>query len=87
MRNGDAQAGQSFERYVNRLGRALAQVINLIDPDCIVLGGGMSNVQEIYPRIGEVISKYSFGVKATTPVRQAVHGDSSGVRGAAWLCR
>ncbi len=87
MRHGDAQAGQSFERYVNRLGRALAQVINLIDPDCIVLGGGMSNVQEIYPRIGEVISKYSFGVKATTPVRQAVHGDSSGVRGAAWLCR
>jgi fructokinase len=52
-----------------------------------LLSGGMSNVQEIYPRIGEVISKYSFGVKATTPVRQAVHGDSSGVRGAAWLCR
>ena len=87
MRKGDAQALETFDRYVNRLGRALAQVINLIDPDCIVLGGGMSNVQEIYPRIGEEISKYSFGVKATTPVRQAVHGDSSGVRGAAWLCR
>ena len=86
MRGGDAQAGKSLDRYVNRLGRALAQVINLIDPDCIVLGGGMSNVQEIYPRIGEEISKYSFGVKATTPVRPAVHGDSSGVRGAAWLC-
>ena len=87
MRHGDAQALETFERYVNRLGRALAQVINLIDPDGIVLGGGMSNVQEIYPRIGEEISKYSFGVKATTPVRPAVHGDSSGVRGAAWLCR
>ena len=86
MRGGDAQAGKSLDRYVNRLGRALAQVINLIDPDCVVLGGGMSNVQEIYPRIGEEISKYSFGVKATTPVRPAVHGDSSGVRGAAWLC-
>ena len=87
MRHGDAQALETFDRYVNRLGRALAQVINLIDPDCIVLGGGMSNVQEIYPRIGEEISKYSFGVKATTPVRPAVHDDSSGVRGAAWLCR
>ena len=87
MRHGDAQALETFDRYVNRLGRALAQVINLIDPDCIVLGGGMSNVQEIYPRIGEEISKYSFGVKATTPVRPALHGDSSGVRGAAWLCR
>ena len=87
MRRGDTSATQSFERYQNRLGRALAQVVNLLDPDCIVLGGGMSNVQEIYPRIGEEISKYSFGVKATTPVRQAVHGDSSGVRGAAWLCR
>ena len=87
MRGGDAQAGKSLDRYVNRLGRALAQVINLIDPDCVVLGGGMSNVQEIYPRIGEEISKYSFGVKATTPVRPALHGDSSGVRGAAWLCR
>jgi fructokinase len=86
MRQGDEFATQSFQRYVNRLGRALAQVINLIDPDCIVLGGGMSNVQEIYPSIGEEISKYSFGVKATTPVRQAVYGDSSGVRGAAWLC-
>ena len=87
MRGGDAQALETFDRYVNRLGRALAQVINLLDPDCIVLGGGMSNVQEIYPRIGEEISKYSFGVKATTPVHPALHGDSSGVRGAAWLCR
>ena len=86
MRHGDAQALETFNRYVSRLGRALAQVINLLDPDCIVLGGGMSNVQEIYPRIGEEISKYSFGVKATTPVHPALHGDSSGVRGAAWLC-
>lgn len=87
MRNGELQAAETFDRYVHRLGRALAQVINLLDPDCMVLGGGMSNVQEIYPRVGEVISQYSFGVKATTPVRQAVHGDSSGIRGAAWLCR
>lgn len=87
MRNGDVKASETVDRYVHRLGRALAQVINLLDPDGIVLGGGMSNVQEIYPRVGQVISQYSFGVKATTPVRQALHGDSSGVRGAAWLCR
>jgi fructokinase len=86
MRQDDGLAKLSFERYVNRLGRALAQMVNLLDPDVIVLGGGMSNVQEIYPRIREEISKYSFGIKAATPVRQAMHGDSSGVRGAAWLC-
>ncbi len=86
MRQGDESAIQSFDRYVNRLGRALAQMINLLDPDVIVLGGGMSNVQEIYPLIGRVISQYSFAVKANTPVRAAIHGDSSGVRGAAWLC-
>ena len=86
MRQGDEFASQSFHRYVNRLGRALAQMINLLDPDVIVLGGGMSNVQEIYPLIGAVISQYSFAVKANTPVLAAKHGDSSGVRGAAWLC-
>ncbi len=86
MRQGDELATLSFERYVNRLGRALAQMINLLDPDVIVLGGGMSNVQEIYPLVSTVISKYSFAVKASTPVLAAKHGDSSGVRGAAWLC-
>ena len=86
MRQGDEFATQSFHRYVNRLGRALAQMINLLDPDVIVLGGGMSNVQEIYPLIGAVISQYSFAVKTNTPVLAAKHGDSSGVRGAAWLC-
>ena len=85
MRHGDAQARQSFERYVNRLGRALAQIINLLDPDCIVLGGGMSNVPELYTLTGEVMANYSFGIRANTPLRQAKHGDSSGVRGAAWL--
>jgi len=86
MRDGDAQASVSFQRYVHRLGRALAQIINLLDPDCIVLGGGMSNVPELYTLTGEVMANYSFGIRATTPLRQAIHGDSSGVRGAAWLC-
>jgi fructokinase len=87
MRAGDPAAMDSFERYMNRLGRALAQVVNLLDPDCIVLGGGMSNVQEIYPKVHAAMQAYVFGVQVTTPVRAARHGDSSGVRGAAWLCR
>lgn len=87
MREGDSSATASFERYVNRLGRALAQVVNLLDPDCIVLGGGMSNVQEIYPKIQAAMQPYVFGIQVNTPVLAAQHGDSSGVRGAAWLCR
>ena len=87
MRQGDSSATASFERYVNRLGRALAQVVNLLDPDCIVLGGGMSNVQEIYPKIQAAMQPYVFGIQVNTPVLAAQHGDSSGVRGAAWLSR
>ncbi|MEY2791043.1 MAG: hypothetical protein RL295_1207 [Pseudomonadota bacterium] len=87
MREGDSSATASFERYVNRLGRALAQVVNLLDPDCIVLGGGMSNVQEIYPKIQAAMQPYVFGIQVNTPVLAAQHGDSSGVRGAAWLSR
>jgi fructokinase len=87
MRECDSSATASFERYVNRLGRALAQVVNLLDPDCIVLGGGMSNVQEIYPKIQAAMQPYVFGIQVNTPVLAAQHGDSSGVRGAAWLCR
>lgn len=87
MRSGDKDASQSFDRFLNRLGRALAQVVNLLDPDCIVLGGGMSNVDEIYPAIQAKILPYTFSKTVRTPVRKALHGDSSGVRGAAWLAR
>ena len=87
MQSGDKDASQSFDRFLNRLGRALAQVINLLDPDCIVLGGGMSNVDEIYPAIQAQILPYTFSKTVRTPVRKALHGDSSGVRGAAWLAR
>jgi len=87
MRSGDKDASQSFDRFLNRLGRALAQVVNLLDPDCIVLGGGMSNVDEIYPAIQAQILPYTFSKTVRTPVRKALHGDSSGVRGAAWLAR
>ena len=85
MRSGDKAALHSFERYLNRLGRALAQVVNLLDPDCIVLGGGMSNVDEIYPAIQAQMLPYTFSKTVRTPVIKALHGDSSGVRGAAWL--
>jgi len=87
MRRGDKDASQSFDLFLNRLGRALAQVVNLLDPDCIVLGGGMSNVDEIYPVIQAQILPYTFSKTVQTPVRKALHGDSSGVRGAAWLAR
>ena len=87
MRSGDKAASQSFERYLSRLGRALAQVVNLLDPDCIVLGGGMSNVDEIYPAIQTQMLPYTFSKTVRTPVIKALHGDSSGVRGAAWLAR
>jgi fructokinase len=85
MRKGDAMASAVFERYVNRLTRSLAHVINLLDPDVIVLGGGMSNVDELYARVPAGLSRYVFGGEATTPVVQSKQGDSSGVRGAAWL--
>ena len=85
MRAGNPQALQTFERYVDRLARALAHVINLLDPDVIVLGGGMSQVSEIYQRVPVLIPRNTFTRPITTPVVQALHGDSSGVRGAAWL--
>ncbi|MEI6383080.1 MAG: ROK family protein [Betaproteobacteria bacterium] len=85
MRAGDANAQLSFKRYVNRLARALASVMNVLDPDCIVLGGGMSNVDEIYELLPNELVRYTFTKPIATPVVKALHGDSSGVRGAAWL--
>ncbi|MGQ3018216.1 ROK family protein [Phenylobacterium sp.] len=84
-RAGDPDAQGALARYVDRLGRALAGVVDLIDPDVIVLGGGMSNVGELYERLPGAIGPHVFADGFDTPIRQAVHGDSSGVRGAAWL--
>lgn len=82
---GDASAAAALDRYVDRLGRSLAVVCDLIDPDVIVLGGGMSNVDALYERLQGAIAPHVFSDVFETPVRKAVHGDSSGVRGAAWL--
>ena len=84
-RQGEAAACGAMERYANRLARALAHVVNLLDPDVIVLGGGMSNVDELYELVPPQLAKYVFGGEADTPVVRNQHGDSSGVRGAAWL--
>ena len=84
-RAGEAAAQGALARYANRLARALAHVINLLDPDVIVLGGGMSNVDELYDWVPRQLSAYVFGGEAETPIVRSQHGDSSGVRGAAWL--
>ncbi|HVY84757.1 MAG TPA: ROK family protein [Caulobacterales bacterium] len=84
-RDGDREAQAALEAYVDRLGRGLAAVCNIIDPDVFVLGGGMSNVPELYPRLPERIGAYIFSDIWEGAVRPARWGDSSGVRGAAWL--
>ena len=84
-RAGDAAAQASLARYAERLARALAGVINLLDPDVIVLGGGMSNVKELYEQVPRLWAPHVFSDSVRTVLRPALHGDSSGVRGAAWL--
>jgi fructokinase len=81
----DASAMAALDRYVDRLSRALAVMCDLIDPDVIVLGGGMSNVEALYDRLPAAIAPHVFSDTFETPVRKAMHGDSSGVRGAVWL--
>ncbi|MDC9595998.1 fructokinase [Xenorhabdus anantnagensis] len=85
LAQGDKFAELAMCRYERRLARALAQVINLLDPDVIVLGGGMSNVDRLYQTLPDLVKEWVFGGECATPIRKAVHGDSSGVRGAAWL--
>jgi fructokinase len=82
---GDATALECLNRYEDRLTRSLAQMINILDPDIIVLGGGMSQVQRLYKNVPQRLKEYVFGREAGTPVVAAKHGDASGVRGAAWL--
>jgi fructokinase len=84
-RAGDPAALACYQAYLDRLGRAVASAVNLLDPDVIVLGGGMSNVDELYEELPARIEPHVFSDSFTTPVLKHRHGDSSGVRGAAWL--
>jgi fructokinase len=82
---GDATATGCLDRYVNRLARALATIINVIDPDAIVLGGGLSAIARLYTDVPKRWSGYVFSDRVTTDLLPPKFGDSSGVRGAAWL--
>ena len=84
-RDGDSDCGITLQRYEQRLARALASVINIIDPDVIVLGGGLSNVKRWYETVPSLWGPYVFSDFVRTRLVPNVHGDSSGVRGAAWL--
>ena len=82
---GDPAARAALQRHANRLARGLAHLVNVIDPDVIVLGGGLSNMEHLYSQVPPLLSRHVFGNVCTTPIVPAMHGDSSGVRGAAWL--
>lgn len=82
----DSDALADTHLYLDQLARALASVINILDPGIIVLGGGLSNQDRIYQELPALLSQYVFSDQVDTPIVKAKHGDSSGVRGAAWLC-
>lgn len=82
---GEPTALIAVDRWIDRLARGLANVINVLDPDVLVIGGGLSKVQHLYHALPEKLPRYVFGGEAATPILQAKYGDSSGVRGAAWL--
>ena len=85
LEQNDTDAEKVTQIYENRLARAIATAVNIMDPDVLVLGGGMSNLSRIYKNLPALVQKWTFGGEFTTPIRPAKHGDSSGVRGAAWL--
>src|ERR1700747_1388829 len=82
---GEPEALAALDRFEDRLARGLDGVINLLDPDVIVMGGGASQITRIYKNVPALLKEYAFGKEADTPLVPAKHGDSSGVRGAAWL--
>lgn len=82
---GDVACERSLQTYENRLARSLAHVINILDPDVIVLGGGMSNIQRLYANVPKLWGEWVFSDRVDTKLVKNKYGDSSGVRGAAWL--
>jgi predicted NBD/HSP70 family sugar kinase len=83
---GDSACAQSLERYARNLAQALSGVINILDPDVIVLGGGLSNIGALYDLVPRYWSQWVFADTVLTRLVRNRHGDASGVRGAAWLC-
>lgn len=81
----DVAAREALARHADRMARALASVLNLLDPDAIVLGGGLSNLPHLYEEVPRLWGRYAFSDRVETPLLPPVHGDASGVRGAAWL--
>jgi fructokinase len=84
---GDKHAFECLTAYQNRLARSLAAVVNVLDPDTVVLGGGLSNIAHLYVGLSDLVARHAFSDTVNTPIVPAAHGDSSGVRGAAWLWR
>ncbi len=82
---GDAQAAAAIGRLEDRIARGFASLVNVIDPDVIVVGGGLSRLDTIYRNVPPLLERYGFGGGIYTPIVPATHGDSSGIRGAAWL--
>ena len=82
---GDSEAQEVLQRHHRRLAKALAAVINIMDPHVIVLGGGVSNIPSVFTEVPKLWSEWVFSDTVITPLRKSIHGDSSGVRGAAWL--
>jgi fructokinase len=87
MRQGDRLAKLVWSRYVDRIARGLSLVLNVLDPDILVIGGGMANINELYDDVPERLAEEIFSPCFYTPIAPAMHGDSSGVRGTAWLWR
>ena len=85
LKIGDSNAEKVMRIYENRLARAIAIAVNIIDPEILILGGGMSNISRIYKNVPTMVQEWTFGQEFSTPIKPAMHGDSSGVRGAAWL--
>ena len=82
---GDPEATAALARHADRLGRGLAVIVNILDPDVIVLGGGLSNMAHLYEAVPRVMKAHVFSDVVNTPIVKNQHGDSSGVRGAAWM--
>jgi fructokinase len=84
-KKGERRGGRDCNIFQDRLARSLASVINILDPDVIVLGGGLSNVLKLYSSLRTLVQSHTFSDAVNTPIVRPRYGDSSGVRGAAWL--